>query len=331
MRGERMAMATGRELHALIELIAGGNLVILTGAGMSTDSGIPDYRGPDGQRRVQPMTIAEFRATSRNRQRYWARAFVGWDRFRAARPNPAHLGVTELQRRGLAGTVITQNVDGLHQAAGSTGVVELHGTLAQVRCLRCGRLTSRSAVQAQLASRNPGYVELTADAVAQRRVIQPDGDVALPDDVVTAFHPPHCEACGSDEMKPDVVFFGDCVPRARVQECAAAVEAARALLVLGSSLQVMSGLRFVRQASRQGLPVGLITRGSTRGDDLVSARVDAALAPTLAAVLAGLDGRTGRSAGPAGQPGREAAPTTRLRAAAAPPSPSQGSWRIDRR
>lgn len=304
-----MATVTaGPGAAALTDLVAGGGLVILTGAGMSTDSGIPDYRGTDGRRRVQPMTIAEFKATSANRQRYWARAFVAWDRFRAARPNAAHLAVTQLQRRGLARTVITQNVDGLHQEAGSTDVVELHGTLARVRCLRCGRRTTRDAVQAQLASRNPGYVELAALAVAQRPVIQPDGDVALPDDVVTAFHRPRCAACRSDELKPDVVFFGDSVPRPRVQRCVAAVEAARAMLVLGSSLQVMSGLRFVRQARAQGLAVGLITRGPTRGDDLVSARVDGGLAPTLAAVLAGLDdpddlddpdGLAGHPAGPA--------------------------------
>lgn len=272
-------------LDHLTDLVAAGGVVALTGAGMSTDSGIPDYRGPDGQRRVQPMTIAEFKASPANRQRYWARAFVGWDRFRAARPNLAHHAVAALQRLGLLGTVITQNVDGLHQEAGAVDVIDLHGTLASIRCLQCGAMSSRASVQAQLAERNPGFVARAAAAVADRPVIQPDGDVALPGNVVRSFDPPRCPACGSDGMKPDVVFFGDSVPRERVDACTSAVAQARSLLVLGSSLQVMSGLRFVRQASALGRPVGLVTRGPTRGDGLVTARVDGGLSPTLTALL----------------------------------------------
>ncbi len=272
-------------LDELADLIAAGGVVVLTGAGMSTDSGIPDYRGPDGRRRVQPMTITEFRASSANRQRYWARAYVGWDRFRAAAPNDAHCAVARLQRRGMLGTVITQNVDGLHQEAGSADVIELHGTLSQVRCMQCDRLHTRGQVQADLATRNPDYVRLVAQAVAIRPVIQPDGDVALSEDVVRAFHRPHCLVCDSDEMKPDVVFFGDAVPQERVGRCVAAVDSAQALLVLGSSLQVMSGLRFVRQAAALALPIGLVTRGPTRGDHLVGVRVDDGLAVTLNALV----------------------------------------------
>ena len=301
-------------LDELTNLVAGGGLVILTGAGMSTDSGIPDYRGPDGQRRAQPMTISQFKATSVNRQRYWARAFVGWDRFRAARPNQAHHAVVELQRRGLAGVVITQNVDGLHHEAGTRDLIELHGTLARVHCLRCGRQVSRAAVQAELALRNPGLAELLATTLAERKVIQPDGDVALPPDVVASFERPRCAECRSDEMKPDVVFFGDSVPRERVQRCAAAVEAARALLVLGSSLQVMSGLRFVRQARALGRPVGLVTRGPTRGDHLVTTPVDAGLAPTLTSLLI----RLGDRSVPAGRGRETAGPTSVVRGDAAP-------------
>ncbi len=289
-----LSRTTPSSLGSLTDLVAAGGVVILSGAGMSTDSGIPDYRGPDGQRRVQPMTIAQFRDSSANRQRYWARAYAGWDRFRAARPNPAHAVVAELQRRGLVGTVITQNVDGLHQEAGSVDVIELHGTLGRVRCLACGRMASREEVQGQLAAGNPEFLALAAEATATRAVIQPDGDVALPPDLVGGFRSPRCPRCDGDVMKPDVVLFGDSVPRDRVDACLAAVDASRALLVLGSSLQVMSGLRFVRRAATCGHPVASITRGPTRGDNLITLRVDTGLAPTLTELVARLDRRGGQ-------------------------------------
>ena len=259
--------------------------LVLTGAGMSTDSGIPDYRGRDGTRRVLPMQHGEFCATSENRQRYWARSFVGWQRFSHAEPNAGHRAVAALQQRGRLGPLITQNVDGLHQAAGSPDVTELHGTLADVVCLTCGDRSGRDLLQARMVEANPGFEErVRGQATDGSRVssqIRPDGDVVLPDDAVAGFHLPLCLVCGADTLKPDVVFFGGSVPRERVDACFALTEAAPALLVLGSSLAVMSGLRFVRHAARRGVPVMAVTRGPTRGDEHMSLRVDAPLAPTL--------------------------------------------------
>jgi NAD-dependent SIR2 family protein deacetylase len=263
--------------------------LVLTGAGMSTDSGIPDYRGRDGTRRVMPMQHGEFCASTENRRRYWARSFVGWQRFSRAEPNAAHHAVADLQALGTLGPVITQNVDGLHQAAGSPAVTELHGSLAEVLCLTCGDRTGREELQARMEAVNPGFGErVRGQAPDGSRVssqIRPDGDVVLPEDAVTGFVLPLCLVCGADTLKPDVVFFGGSVPRERVDACYALTDAAPALLVLGSSLAVMSGLRFVRHAARRGIPVMAVTRGPTRGDDHVGVRVDGALAPTLAAVL----------------------------------------------
>ena len=263
--------------------------LVLTGAGMSTDSGIPDYRGRDGTRRVMPMQHGEFCASTDNRRRYWARSFVGWERFSRAAPNPAHHAVADLQRLGTLGPVITQNVDGLHQAAGSSAVTELHGSLAEVVCLTCGDRSDREQLQARMAQANPGFgARVRGEAPDGSRVssqIRPDGDVVLPDDAVAGFRLPLCLVCGADTLKPDVVFFGGSVPRERVDACYALTDAAPALLVLGSSLAVMSGLRFVRHAARRGIPVLAVTRGPTRGDDHVTVRVDGPLAPTLTSVL----------------------------------------------
>lgn len=269
-------------VDALADLIAGGGAVALTGAGMSTDSGIPDYRGPDGTRRVTPMTITDFRSGPQARQRYWARGHIGWRRFAAARPNPAHEVVAGLQRRGHLDTVITQNVDGLHQRAGASGVLELHGSLARVVCLACGDESRRDDLDARMGADNPGFANSAQGA------LRPDGDVELAPEVVERFVAPTCLLCGSDLLKPDVVFFGESVPKALVETCFAAVEAATALVVLGSSLQVMSGLRFVRRAAARGVPVAVVTRGATRGDDLADVRLDAPLGvalPQLAARL----------------------------------------------
>ncbi len=259
--------------------------LVLTGAGISTDSGIPDYRGRDGTRRVLPMQHGEFCATTENRRRYWARSFVGWQRFSRAEPNAGHHAVAALQRRGVLGPVITQNVDGLHQAAGSPGVTELHGTLADVVCLTCGDRSDRELLQARMVQANPGFEErVRGEASDGSRVssqIRPDGDVVLPEAAVGGFHLPLCLVCGADTLKPDVVFFGGSVPRERVEACFALTDAAPALLVLGSSLAVMSGLRFVRHAARRGVPVMAVTRGPTRGDEHMTLRVDAPLAPTL--------------------------------------------------
>lgn len=271
-------------LDRLTTLLPSRRWLVLTGAGMSTASGIPDYRDPDGTRRVQPMRIDEFRTSSEARRRYWARSYVGWQNLRRARPNPGHLALAALQRAGITGAVITQNVDGLHQAAGSTDVTELHGSLARVVCEACGEVTDRATLDARMAAANPGFVGAGTE-------IRPDGDAVLSAMAVDDFRAPLCTRCSADRLRPDVVFFGDVVPRPRVDHCFDLVERAEGLLVLGSSLQVMSGLRFVRRAAKQDLPIVLITRGRTRADDLVTLRWEAPLQealPTLAERLAGV-------------------------------------------
>ena len=277
---------TTDDVAALARLLAAhpGTLV-LTGAGMSTDSGIPDYRGPDGTRRVTPMQHGEFVATSEARRRYWARSFIGWQRFRRAEPNASHEAVATLQGRGVLGPVITQNVDGLHQQAGSRDVTELHGTLAEVVCLTCDDRSDRADLQRRMTEANPAFADILRSGGADGSQIRPDGDVVLPPAAVAAFRLPHCLVCGADTLKPDVVFFGGSVPRDRVDRVFALVDDAPALLVLGSSLAVMSGLRFVRHASRRGVPVAAVTRGPTRGDEYMTLRVDNGLAPTLRTVL----------------------------------------------
>ncbi len=262
--------------------------LVLSGAGLSTESGIPDYRGPDGKRRVQPMEHGEFVGSSAARQRYWARSFIGWGRFAAARPNAGHRAVTALQASGALGGIITQNVDGLHQLAGARRVIDLHGTLARVLCLTCGTLIGRDYLQVTMARANPGFAALATGAAADgsqvSSQIRPDGDVVIDEGLVARFVAPLCPRCGSDAVKPDVVFFGGSVPRERVERCIARTDAAPALLVLGSSLQVMSGLRFVRQANARGIPIVIVTRGPTRGDSLAMLRLDAPLGATLTEV-----------------------------------------------
>ena len=265
------------EIDEVADLIAGGGVLVLSGAGISTESGIPDYRGPDGNRRVQPMQYAEFVGSSAARQRYWARSYVGWQRFSSAGPNDGHRAVAALQRAGLLGPIITQNVDGLHQAGGSEDVTELHGALARVVCLTCGDRTSRWDLDERMRESNPGY-EVTSNE------IRPDGDIALNAVDVEGFVVPRCLVCGRDTLKPDVVFFGESVPKPLVERCFELTDRARALLVLGSSLKVMSGYRFVRRAAARGIPVGIITRGPTRGDDHATHRLDAGLGPTLRAL-----------------------------------------------
>ena len=278
---------TGHGVDDLARLLDGRRTLVLTGAGISTDSGIPDYRGPGGDRRVDPILFQEFRRDSSTRARYWARAFAGWLRFAGARPNPAHHALAALQSRGRVGTVITQNVDGLHQAAGTRDVIELHGTLERVVCLTCGQRVRRAAVNDAIAEGNPGFAREAAGWAADRRV-RPDGDVDLPARALAGFRAPTCPACGDDTLKPDVVFFGDSVPPERVTACVEALDRAEALLVLGSSLAVYSGFRFVRAAAEAGKPVAIVTRGGTRGDHLADVRLDAGLAdavPGLAVAL----------------------------------------------
>jgi len=258
---------------AALALLADRPLVVLTGAGLSTDSGIPDYRGPGSVAR-QPMTYQEFVSGHAARQRYWARSHVGWGRMRAADPNPGHRALATLDPTLL----ITQNVDGLHEQAGSRALVALHGRIAEVVCLDCRTVSPRSDLHARTTALNPGWVEAHDDAV-----VRPDGDVALED--TAGFVVPDCSVCGGI-LKPHVVFFGENVPKDRVQRCYDAVEALTgsdgALLVAGSSLTVMSGLRFVKRAAKNGTPVVIVNRGATRGDELATYRVDAGCSEFLA-------------------------------------------------
>ncbi|MBM7856584.1 NAD-dependent SIR2 family protein deacetylase [Lentzea nigeriaca] len=256
----------------MIPIVDGGGVLVLSGAGLSTESGIPDYRGEGGSlRKHTPMTYEEFTTSPAGRQRYWARSHVGWRTIARAHPNAGHHAVTRLGSK-LYG-VITQNVDGLHQAAGSQDVVELHGGLDRVICLDCGMLSPRVELDRRLREANPDFAATTDE-------INPDGDVFLPEDQVRGFEVVGCLECGG-VLKPDVVFFGENVPRPRVEQCYSLVDNARSLLVLGSSLTVMSGLRFVRRAAESGIPVVIINRGETRGDAFASIRVDLPLGKSL--------------------------------------------------
>ena len=262
-------------LSDLKALVDGGGVVVLSGAGLSTESGIPDYRGPSGTaRRHAPMQYATFVGDPVARHRYWARSYLGWRSIATARPNDGHRAIAALQARGQLDGIITQNVDGLHQAAGALDVIELHGGLDRVICLDCGTRESRFALDARLRAANP-----TFDAHVAR--VNPDGDAELDDDELAGFRMVSCSCCDGDRMKPDVVFFGENVPKARVAECFDLVDAARALLVVGSSLTVMSGFRFVRRAARLDIPVAIVNQGSTRGDELATVRVDGPLGEVL--------------------------------------------------
>jgi NAD-dependent SIR2 family protein deacetylase len=266
-------------LAAMRALLTAGAVVVLSGAGLSTESGIPDYRGPTGAlRRALPMTFQAFLESPAARRRYWARSYLGWRQLSRAAPNGGHCAVAHWQHAGLLAGIITQNVDGLHQAAGATDVVELHGNLAAAVCLQCGARELRSALDQRLTTANPNFAPRAAD-------INPDGDATLADTELAAFEMVCCAGCGSDLLKPDVVFFGESVPRERVERCYAMLASARALLVLGSSLTVMSGFRFVRRAASVGMPIGIVNQGATRGDALASVRIDAALGQLLPTVL----------------------------------------------
>ena len=263
------------------ELVGRGAVCVLSGAGLSTESGIPDYRGPSGALRARlPITIAEFRGSPGARQRYWARAHVGWRRIAAARPNAGHQAVAALQQAGVLRGIITQNVDGLHQAAGARDVVELHGALDRVVCLECGARSTREALDERLRAANP---DLDWDEVASSN---PDGDAELADEQVARFRLVDCECCGADLLKPDVVFFGESVPQPRVQRCFELLDGSACLLVLGSSLTVMSGLRFANRARQAQIPVAIVNRGATRGDPLADVKVDATLGEVLPALAA---------------------------------------------
>jgi NAD-dependent SIR2 family protein deacetylase len=263
-------------LTELTGLLADGGALVLSGAGLSTDSGIPDYRGASGSlRRHTPMTYQTFTRDPRGRHRYWARSFVGWRQIAEARPNPGHRAVAALQQAGAVVDVITQNVDGLHQAGGARDVLELHGGLDRTVCLTCGDVASRADLDVRLRAANPGFRPEPTEEV------NPDGDVELPDEELDGFVMVDCLACGRGPLKPDVVFFGETVPRDRVDACFALVDTAQALLVLGSSLTVMSGYRFVIHAAKRGIPVAIVNSGATRGDEKASLKVDAPLGVVL--------------------------------------------------
>ncbi|MFF9409791.1 NAD-dependent protein deacetylase [Streptomyces anandii] len=269
------------------QLTAGG-VAVLTGAGISTESGIPDYRGVTGRhRRHSPMTYQDFVSDEANRRRYWARGYVGRRAIAAARPNSGHHAVQALRASGHVDAVITQNVDGLHQAAGTTDAVALHGSLDRVVCLDCGVVGPRDELDARLLDANGEF--LAAHAAAGLRV-NPDGDVELPDDLVDTFRVVPCPRCGG-VLKPYVVFFGENVPKHRVERCFDLIDAADSLLVLGSSLAVLSGLRFVRRAAKDGKPVAIVNLGPTRADGIADARVAMPLGEALAELTRRLDVR----------------------------------------
>ena len=265
----------------MAELLRGRRVVALTGAGVSTDSGIPDYRSPAQLLRPRrPIHGPEFARSPAVRRRYWARAFVGWDRFRAARPGPAHLATARLESRGVVDAVITQNVDRLHHAAGSRRVTELHGALAEVVCLGCGALEDRDRLQERLREANPGFDDAAG-------AMTPDGDADLSDAQVAGFQVPGCVACGG-VIKPRVVFFGDSVPRPVVEEAYARVDAAGALLVAGTSLAVFSGYRFLVRAADRGIPIVIVNRGPVRGEERATLKLEAGTGETLGELAATL-------------------------------------------
>jgi NAD-dependent SIR2 family protein deacetylase len=264
-------------LDQLTEVVADGDVVVLSGAGISTESGIPDYRGPTGAKRPgSPMTYQSFTRDPVARRRYWARSHLGWRMISHARPNAGHHAVAQLQQLGVLRGLITQNVDGLHGAAGAHDVVELHGSLARVVCLGCGLRTSREELDRRLRAANPAWqAEVTA--------VNPDGDVELAEGQLDGFQVVDCRACAG-LLKPDVVYFGETVPADRVGHCFDLVDDAGALLVLGSSLTVMSGYRFVLRAAKLGIPVAIVNSGPTRGDARADLRLDAPLGLVLPAL-----------------------------------------------
>ncbi len=268
-------------LAPLVSLLDGRRLVVLTGAGCSTESGIPDYRGPETRRRaLNPVQAREFASRPEARIRYWARAVLGWSRIAGASPNPAHSALAQLERAGIARGVITQNVDGLHQAAGSQRVIELHGALSRVRCLGCGDLEARTSVQERLMAANPGWADQSVEVL-------PDGDTEVLDTRLARFCLVGCLKCGGD-LKPDVVFFGEGVPREVVEGAFALLDEGEALLVVGSSLAVFSGYRFVRRARERGIPIGIVNLGESRGDPDAQVRVDARAGEVLPALVRAL-------------------------------------------
>ena len=276
--GDDLGDDVGDDVARAVDVLAGHRLAVLTGAGLSTDSGIPDYRGPDSPPRT-PMTYQQFVGDPAFRRHYWARNHVGWAHVRKAQPNAGHRALVRLEQRGVVGGVITQNVDLLHEDAGSRHVIDLHGRYDRVVCLGCRTVIPRTALATRLDALNPGFVE-SVGSVADIE-IAPDADAVI--ETTAHFVVAPCERCGG-MLKPDIVYFGENVPKERVQRAYAMVDDAGALLVAGSSLTVMSGLRFVRHAARAGKPVVIVNRGETRGDPLATVKVDAGTSEVLTAL-----------------------------------------------
>jgi len=276
-------------VHALAALLRGRRVVVLGGAGCSTESGIPDYRGPEGSLRTRrPIQLQEFLRSEATRARYWARSAVGWPRMTAARPNAAHEALARLEAAGLVRGLITQNVDGLHQAAGSTRVLELHGSLARVRCLACPAIVERGEFQEWLAVANPEWSARTLESAGGvDGEVAPDGDAEVEPAALDGFRVPPCPVCAGI-LKPDVVFFGENVPRDRLTQAWDLFDQGDVLLVVGSSLTVYSGRRFVLKAQERAMPVAIVNVGPTRADDVAAAKVDGCLGlvlPRLTEVL----------------------------------------------
>lgn len=272
--------AGSAESPELVAVLAGLRVAVLTGAGISTDSGLPDYRGPDSPP-SNPMTIQQFTSDPAFRQRYWARNHVGWRHMDDTQPNAGHRALATLERAGVVSGVITQNVDLLHTKAGSRNVVNLHGSYAQVACLSCGYTMSRGALSKELEALNPGFTE-RAESVGGLAVA-PDADAVIAE--TSSFRYLDCPAC-SGMLKPDIVYFGENVPKDRVTQAYSLVDQAEALLVAGSSLTVFSCYRFVRHAATRGIPIAIVNRGRTRGDDLATIKVDGGCSEMLT-LLAG--------------------------------------------
>jgi NAD-dependent SIR2 family protein deacetylase len=275
------AAAASLDLDSLREFLGRyARLFVLTGAGVSTDSGIPDYRDADGEwkRPSRPVMFRDFMAEPATRKRYWARGLVGWQHLHRAAPNDAHRALARLERAGRVELLVTQNVDRLHQAAGSEAVVDLHGRADVVRCMSCERRIARADYQAELAALNPAWAELGARAA-------PDGDADLAGADDECFRVPDCGACGGI-LKPDVVFFGESVPKERVERAMQALADADAALVIGSSLMVYSGYRFTRAAAELGKPIAAVNLGRTRADDVLTLKVAAPCSSALGACVA---------------------------------------------
>lgn len=273
--------APKRQITALRDFLkAGRNLLVISGAGISTDSGIPDYRDKEGSwKHARPIQHQDFMGQLKSRKRYWARSMLGWPHFAKSEPNQAHLALTTLQREGYIGHIVTQNVDRLHQKAGSRDVVDLHGRLDQVVCMDCKQLFQRQDLQSWLTENNPGW--------QQKVVLAPDGDAKI-EGSFDSFQIPECFNCAG-VLKPNVVFYGDNVPKPTVQHVFDQVADCDGVLIVGSSLMVFSGFRFVREAHQRNIPIAAVNHGKTRADDLIDIKIEAACGPTLARSVRLLD------------------------------------------